>query len=61
MLKCVSAFIYILYWGEGKKKQNVVHVNRLKKYQERELEICVLTVVADDHGFEDDLVRLKGY
>ena len=59
ILKRVSAVNYILHWGEGKKKQKVVHVSRLKKYQERELEICALTVVADDQGLEDDLVRLK--
>ena len=59
ILKRVCAVNYILHWGKGKKKQKVVHVNRLKKFQERELEICALTVVADDQGLEDDLVRLK--
>ena len=59
ILKCISAVNYILHWGEGKKKQKVVHVNRLTKYQETELEIRALTVVVDDQGLEDDLVRLK--
>ena len=57
--KRVSAVNYIIDWGEGKKKQKVVHVNMLKKYHERELEVCALTVVAEDQGLEETLVRLK--
>ena len=53
---CVN---YLLHWKDDRHRHKVVHINRLKRFQERELEVGTFTVVADDHGIEDDLARLK--
>lgn len=37
----------------------VVHVKLLKKFNERELEVCALTVIAEDHRLEEGLAKLK--
>ena len=61
IMKRVSAVNYLLHWEDDRHRHKVVHINRLKRFQERKLEVGTLTVVANDHGIEDDLARLKDY
>jgi len=58
-MKKVSAVNYVIEPCEGSNKQRVVNVNLLKKFHERELEVCALTVIAEDHRLEESLTNLK--
>ena len=58
VLKKLSAVNYLIGEVDRKKRRKVVHVNMLKKFKERELEVCALTVIAEDHGLEDRNVFL---
>ncbi len=59
VLKKLSAVNYRIEEVDGRKKKKVVHVNNVKKFKERELEICALTVLAEDHGLDDSNVLLR--
>ena len=37
----------------GRSVYMTVHVNNLKSYRERELEVCALMVVAEENEMED--------
>ena len=58
VLKKLSAVNYLIGEVDHKKRRKVVHVNMFKKFKERELEVCALTVIAEDHGLEDGNVFL---
>ena len=51
--KCASAVNYVIAQEDG-AKQKVVHINMIKTYHDRELDICAVTIIADDHGLEKD-------
>ncbi len=58
VLKKLNAVNYLIGEVDGKKRNKVVHVNMVKKFKERELEVCALTVIAEDHGLDDGNVFL---
>ena len=59
IIKRVNAVNYLLHWEDDRHRHKVVHINRLKGFQERELEVGTIIVVVGDHGIEDDLTRLN--
>ena len=59
IVQSVSAVNYLIKPCDSTKKARVVHVNILKKFQEKELEVCVLTVIAEDSGLEESLATLQ--
>ena len=48
----MSAVNYRIEEVDGRKKCKTVHVNNLKSYKERDLEVCTLTVVAEENEEE---------
>ena len=42
-------------YDRGNKNKRVVHVNMLKTFHDRELEVCFLTVIAEDQSLDEDL------
>ena len=53
VLQRTSAVNYKIEEIGGRKKSKTVHVNNLKGFRERELEVCALTVVAEDSEADD--------
>ena len=49
----MSAVNYRIEEVDNRKKCKTVHVNNLKSYKERELEVCALTVVAEENEMEE--------
>ena len=49
----LNAVNYIIEEEEGRKRSKVVHVNNLKRFKERELEVCALTVLAEEKELQD--------
>ena len=44
----------------GKEREKVIHINNAKGYLEREGEVCLLTIVAEDRELEESKVMLSG-
>ena len=44
----------------GKERVKVIHINNAKVYVEREKEVCLLTVVAEDRELDEGKVMLSG-
>ena len=53
VVKKMSAVNYRIKEVDGRKKCKTVHVNNMKSYKERELEVCALTVVAEENEMEE--------
>ena len=45
-----SAVNYKVVEDDGRKRSKVVHINNLKGFNERDNEICALTVIAEEEG-----------
>ena len=48
-----NCHVLIMLWKDrGRGRKRVIHINTTKTYHDRQLKVCALTVLAEDHEFD---------